>query len=128
MSFSNGGVDTFDPAKGFIGVRLQQGVPLLDRDWNELEDIRRHVERTLREQYVGEGVPDNDGFVITAPPFPAPDDVLIGAGHCSVAGYAVWHATSTLFPAQGDGTPLPPALPDAADVLVLYLEPDVLRV
>src|SRR3954447_25295815 len=102
MSFSNGGVDTFDPAKGFIGVRLQQGVPLLDRDWNELEDIRRHVERTLREEYVGEGVPDGEGFQVTAPTFPAPNDVLIGAGHCSVAGYDVWQAMSSPFSAQGD--------------------------
>src|SRR3954447_22783035 len=129
MSFSNGGVDTFDPAKGFVGIRMQQGVPLLDRDWNELEDIRRYVERTLREQYVGEGVPDQDGFAVTAPPFPAPDDVLIGTGHCSVAGYDVWNQEAgVLFSAQGDGTPLPPALPDSPDVLTLYLEPDVVRV
>jgi hypothetical protein len=129
MSFSNGGVDTFDPAKSYIGVRLQQGVPLLDRDWNELEDIRRHVERTLREHYVGEGVPDGDGFAVRAPSFPAPDDVVIGAGHCSVAGYDVWSsAADVLFSAQGDGVTLPPALPDATDVLTLYLEPDVVRV
>nr|BFE80521.1 hypothetical protein GCM10020093_031220 [Planobispora longispora] len=50
MSFSNNGVDTFDPGKGYIGIRLQQGVPLLDRDWNELEDIRRHFERELRRR------------------------------------------------------------------------------
>ena len=28
-------------AKHYVGVRLQQGVPLLDADWNELEDLRR---------------------------------------------------------------------------------------
>ena len=53
-NFSNGGRDTFDAAKRYIGIRLQQGVPLLDRDWNELEDIRRHYEWTLRENFVGE--------------------------------------------------------------------------
>ena len=58
VSFSNGGVDTFDERKSYIGVRLQQGVPLLDRDWNELEDIRRYLERMLRRHYIGEGVPD----------------------------------------------------------------------
>ena len=45
-NFSNHGIDTFDPDKDYIGIRLQQGVPLLDRDWNELEDIRRAAERT----------------------------------------------------------------------------------
>jgi hypothetical protein len=129
MSFSNGGVDTFDPTKSYIGVRLQQGVPLLDRDWNELEDIRRHVERTLRENYVGEGVPDGEGFAVTAPPIPAPDDVMIGAGRCTVAGYDVWNQDDdVLFSAQGHGVPLPAALPDATDILTLYLEPDVVRV
>jgi hypothetical protein len=129
MSFSNGGVDTFDATKSYIGIRLQQGVPLLDRDWNELEDIRRYVERTLRASYLGEGVPDADGFAVTAPSFPAQHDVLIGTGRCSVAGYDVWNQqTSVLFSAQGDGVPLPAALPDAADVLTLYLEPDVVRV
>ena len=129
MSFSNGDVDTFDATKSYIGIRLQQGVPLLDRDWNELEDIRRYVERTLRASYLGEGVPDADGFAVTAPAFPAQDDVLIGTGRCSVAGYDVWNQQdSVLFSAQGDGVPLPAALPDAADVLTIYLEPDVVRV
>lgn len=129
MSFSNSGIDTFDPAKSFIGIRLQQGVPLLDRDWNELEDIRRYVERTLREHYVGEGVPDGSGFEVTAPDFPAPDEVVIRSGRCSVAGYDVWNqADDVLFSAQGDGVQLPAADPDAADILTLYLEPDVVRV
>ena len=34
--------DTFDPNKNYVGVRLQQGVPLVDADWNELNDIIRH--------------------------------------------------------------------------------------
>jgi hypothetical protein len=55
--------------------------------------------------------------------------VLISTGRCSVAGYDVWNQqTSVLFSAQGDGVPLPAALPDAGDVLTLYLEPDVVRV
>ena len=89
-NFSNGGVDTFDERKRYVGVRLQQGVPLLDRDWNELEDIRRFFEQRLREHYVGEGVPDLDGFEVKAPEFDAENDVLIGAGSCSVAGFDVW--------------------------------------
>ena len=52
-NFTNDGKDTFDPNNNYIGVRLQQGVPLLDRDWNELEDIRRYQEVSLRKHYLG---------------------------------------------------------------------------
>jgi hypothetical protein len=129
VSFSNGGVDTFDERKGYLGVRMQQGVPLLDRDWNELEDVRRHVERMLRRHYVGEGVPDLDGFAVRAPSFQAPDDVVIAGGRCSVAGYDVSSfEDDVLFSEQGDAVPLPPASDAEADVLTLYLEPDVVRV
>lgn len=33
--------DTFHPEKGYVGVRLQQGVPLVDADWNEQNDVIR---------------------------------------------------------------------------------------
>ncbi len=32
---------TFDPLKDYVAVRLQQGVPVLDADWNELNDVTR---------------------------------------------------------------------------------------
>jgi hypothetical protein len=126
-NFSNGGVATFDENKRYVGVRLQQGVPLLDRDWNELEDIRRFFEQRLREHYVGEGVPDLTGFEVKAPDFAAENDVVIAAGSCSVAGFDVWSEQDVLFSEQGDRAPLPP--PDAAgDTLILYLEPEVVLV
>lgn len=54
-------------AKHYVGVRMQQGVPLLDADWNELEDLRRHELQSLVQQFIGDGVPDgNDGFRIEA--------------------------------------------------------------
>jgi hypothetical protein len=127
-NFSNGGVDTFDERKSYVGIRLQQGVPLLDRDWNELEDIRRYFERRLRLHYVGDGVPDLDGFEVTAPGFDAENDVLIGAGSCSVAGFDVWNAGPTLFSEQGDRQPLPAPNQATPDTLVVYLEPEVVRV
>lgn len=34
--------DTFNPNKRYLGVRLQQGVPLVDADWNELNDVTRY--------------------------------------------------------------------------------------
>lgn len=127
-NFSNGGLDTFDERKGYIGIRLQQGVPLLDRDWNELEDIRRYFERMLREHYVGQGVPDLDGFAIRAPEFAADNDVMIAAGRCTVAGFDVWNQEVVLYSEQGDRDPLPPPLSANPDVLTLYLEPMVARI
>jgi hypothetical protein len=57
--------NTFDKLKHFVGVRLQQGVPLVDADWNELEDIRKYELQAFLKWFVGDGVPeDNDGFRI----------------------------------------------------------------
>nr|MDD4651459.1 DUF6519 domain-containing protein [Methanothrix sp.] len=83
-NFSNNGKDTFDPKKSYTGIRLQQGVPLLDRDWNELEDIRRYQEMMLRKTYLGNGTPD-DGFKISACN-PAGMDFQISYGRFLVDG------------------------------------------
>lgn len=85
-NFSNAKEDTFDPGKRYVGIRLQQGVPLLDRDWNELEDIRRYEDVMLRRWYVGNGTPDN-GFEIGAVDSPERYDFRIGAGRCMVDGF-----------------------------------------
>ena len=85
-NFSNAKDDTFDPKKRYVGIRLQQGVPLLDRDWNELEDIRRYEDVMLRRWYVGDGTPDN-GFEIGAVDSPERYDFRIGAGRCMVDGF-----------------------------------------
>ncbi|PID86943.1 MAG: hypothetical protein CSB13_01850 [Chloroflexi bacterium] len=58
--------DTFNRLKHYVGVRLQQGVPLVDADWNELEDIRKYELQAFLKWYVGDGVPTgNNGFRIT---------------------------------------------------------------
>lgn len=59
--------DTFDALKHYVGVRLQQGVPLVDADWNEKEDIRKFEIQAFLKWFVGNGVPDgNEGFRIRA--------------------------------------------------------------
>lgn len=83
--FSNQGNDTFSKEKGYIGVRLQQGVPLLDRDWNELEDIRRYQELVLRRYYIGNGTPD-DGFKVMPLKDPG-SGFKISKGRCLVDGF-----------------------------------------
>ena len=84
-NFSNKGNDTFDPKKDYIGIRLQQGVPLLDRDWNELEDIRRYQEMILRRLYIGDGTPDN-GFGIACDTAD-PTKIKISTGRYLVDGF-----------------------------------------
>jgi hypothetical protein len=53
--------------KRYVGVRMQQGVPVLDADWNEMEDLRKHELNELFKQFIGGGVPTgNNGFCICA--------------------------------------------------------------
>ena len=77
--------NSFDPVRRYASVRLQQGVPLVDADWNEMEDIHKFELRTFLKWFVGDGVPnDSDAFRIGAtgdPPDPNdPDDFIILAG------------------------------------------------
>jgi hypothetical protein len=57
---------TFDPLKARCNVRLQQGVPIVDADWNELDDIRKFEMRAYLKWFVGDGIPDGDSFRIEA--------------------------------------------------------------
>lgn len=73
--------DTFDPLRRFVSVRLQQGVPIVDADWNEMDDVRRFAMRTHAHWYVGNGVPDrSEGFRIAALAPPTANDFTIEAG------------------------------------------------
>ena len=66
--------NNFDPTRRYVGVRLQQGVPIVDRDWNEMEDIRKFELRAFLKCFIGDGVPSrvgvsggNDAFKIDSP-------------------------------------------------------------
>lgn len=117
-NFSNDGKDTFDPKKRYVGVRLQQGVPLLDRDWNELEDIRRYEEAMLRRWYIGNGSPD-DGFKISAVK-PAANDFKISAGRCLVDGFEAVNEKDLLYSEQEGVAEL--TKPTANRVDLVYLD------
>src|SRR5262245_4705474 len=57
--------DTFNPLRSYVSVRLQQGVPLVDADWNEAHDVRKFEVQAFLKWFVGNGVPKgNDGFRI----------------------------------------------------------------
>jgi len=73
---------TFDPLARFVNVRLQQGVPIVDADINELDDIRAFELRAFLKWFVGDGVPDgNDGFRLEGTG--AANDFAIRAGRQS---------------------------------------------
>jgi len=71
--------NTFDPLKRYISVRLQQGVPIVDADWNELEDVRRFELRAFLKWFIGDGVPEgSDGFRVVGTG--ASNDFTLSAG------------------------------------------------
>ncbi len=73
--------DSFNPLQRFVSVRLQQGVPIIDADWNEKEDARRFELRSHLKWYVGDGVPFGaDAFRVQALAVPAANNLLIRAG------------------------------------------------
>ena len=121
--------DTFDKLKHYVGVRLQQGVPLVDADWNEMEDIRKHELRDFLKNFVGNGVPDgNDGFRITAASPEAENDFIIkggdgtpeGVGRCLVDGWDVMNESDINYTAQvGVPSLHTPAGADRTDIVYL---------
>jgi hypothetical protein len=130
--------NTFDPLRGYTGVRLQQGVPIADADWNELEDARKFELRSFLRWFVGEGVPDgNDGFRIDAIQPPASRDnnfrILAGigtatpdgltmAGRCLAGGLEAIIAADTDFKAQPLHQDQPGAAALAAELGVPVVE------
>jgi len=123
-NFSNDKKDTFDPKKRYIGIRLQQGVPLLDRDWNELEDIRRYEEQMLRKWYIGDGISGNNGFKIIALDERG-DDFKIHRGACLVDGLLAMNRTGDanfiLYSDQTEGEADPENISELAECTV-YLD------
>jgi hypothetical protein len=77
--------NTFDPLKNYVGVRLQQGVPVLDADWNELNDVtRQELYDTLSFTFT-DGIPPG-GFDFEVLGRPEPNDFYILAGTGLIQG------------------------------------------
>jgi hypothetical protein len=72
--------NTFDPLKNYVGVRLQQGVPVLDADWNELNDVtRQELYDTLSLTFTDGIQPGGLDFKVSGRPEPNDLDILAGA-------------------------------------------------
>ena len=79
--------------KHYVSIRMQQGVPFVDADWNELEDIRRMELETILVRAIGNGVPTgSDGFRIMEATANT-DNVMIKAGLLFLDGWLVWKRT-----------------------------------
>ncbi len=90
--------------KGYVGIHIEQGAPLLDRDLNLLHDLIVASVRSVVTQYIGNGLADNSqAFAIQA--IPANQDFLIkpgpgGIGACLVGGIQVTITADTTYKSQ----------------------------
>lgn len=83
----------------YVGVRQQQAVPVLDADWNELEDIRRLDLEIVLANTIGNGVPaGSDGFHIL--PANAPNSILIADGVLFLDGWLAYNRAAVTYANQ----------------------------
>jgi hypothetical protein len=120
--------NTFDPQKGYVSVRLQQGVPLVDADWNELSDVTRD------ETYRSVALTSADGLESKAFEFlsgtPNNPTVMGGTGIVNGRTFQTGPITYDNQPwrnpvtAAADGVPVIPALttPTANRTDICYLD------
>jgi hypothetical protein len=91
--------------RGYVGLHIEQGVPLLDRDLNLLQDLIVAQVRAMFSRYVGNGVADgSEAFRIE--PVADPQDFRInsgpegGRGSCLVDGLDVPILAPVLYSEQ----------------------------
>ncbi len=98
---------TFNPAKHFSGVRMQQGRLQIDADWNEQMDILTHRMETEVGDFLGRhGVPisvnNGKGFAISVN---ANGGLQLGAGRYYIAGRLFENELDSAI----SGVPVPPS-------------------
>jgi hypothetical protein len=109
-------------ARHYLGVRLQQGVPVLDADWNEMEDIRRTELLAMLRHFIGNGVPaGNQGFQVLSTS--GDNDFSIGEGIILVDGLLAINSSLTTYETQANASELPALTTPAADRTdLIYLD------
>ena len=98
-------------AKGYIGVHLQQGVPLRDEDLNLLGDLVLAAARLVAAGYIGSGIAaGREGFEIRGDSLNNDLDIRAGsgaaAGSCLVNGVEVVISAPIRYASQHDVAPL----------------------
>ena len=112
--------------KGYVGARIEQGVPVLDRDLNLLGDLPLAMLRTLTAEFIGDGVRvDSDAFKIQEieeiPPAvrPANDFLIMGPGTLLHGGTQVRIPEPIRYSAQST---VPLTTPSAGRTDYVYLD------
>lgn len=98
---------TFDPAKDFSLVRMQQGRLFSDADWNEQGDILRASDRNTAADIIGHaGFPEDDaGFGLVSDAATGTLVITPGTGYVAGVSHVVrWPVAYTLTQVSGDGT------------------------
>jgi hypothetical protein len=72
--------NTFDPTRNYVGVRLQQGVPLVDADWNEMDDAIRNEIYSGFAQLFPDGIQPGTQDLLISPTSPVANNFTMGAG------------------------------------------------
>jgi hypothetical protein len=116
--------NTFDPTKNYVGVRLQQGVPLIDADWNELNDVIRNEIYSGLGQAFPDGVEPGSGSLQIDTTSPPANNLKMFGGAMLVGGRPLRVPAPVLYSAQPwnnptraaqDGvTVIPPLTPPSA--------------
>jgi hypothetical protein len=119
--------DPFDELRrsreqGYVGLHVEQGVPLLDRDLNLLADLVSSTVREILARHLGSGVAErNVAFAIEGAA--AENDLRIaappGRGACLVGGIQVTIDAPLTYREQGDVPPLTTPERDRDDVVYL---------
>jgi hypothetical protein len=78
--------NTYDPNKDYTAVRLQQGVPLVDADWNELNDIVRNEAYNSVAMAISDGVQSDDYWGLRVQSVPGDNDFRVLGGFALVNG------------------------------------------
>ncbi|MEV6871426.1 IPT/TIG domain-containing protein [Amycolatopsis sp. NPDC051128] len=93
--------------KGYVGIHIEQGKPVLDRDLNLLHDLVAATVRSVVARYIGNGAPAAaDGFAVQAlPPASNSQDFRIaaadtGPGTCLVGGIEVTIPAAITYKSQ----------------------------
>jgi hypothetical protein len=124
--------DTFDLTKRYVAVRLEQGVPLVDADWNELQDVTRFE---LYEALLAAApnVAQRSGLALA--PAGAGNDLTLSAGVAVVGGRPLVLSSALQYSTQRYAnaataahdsvaavTPIPLTQPGGARTDAVYLD------
>jgi Family of unknown function (DUF6519) len=117
---------TFDQAKHYTAVLMQQGRVQLDADWNEQQAIYEYWAETQAQDVLGpSGAPtQNSGFEITIDQ--SNSTLFINAGHYYVDGILCQNERTTAYDSQPDLPDAPSALSvlqqAVTDLGIVYLD------